>query len=621
MGLTARRIAQLEAALPPFFQNVGLALDSTQGGDIASASPERSYYTDLLGPTAPALLDAIVIDGPEKELADWMALVRRLRLRLHRNGALFVWVDEIGPGPDAILASLHSFGMAYFRGWQGDTMETVPLSLAGRVDFPAGMLLLRFQRRSYDPLLQAREFLREMAFVHALSVLNDVVPELWYETDEDRGFHESERMICLLAQDRHVGPEHRHVHFVTALHAYNRACTYVPTHVPVYRCMAAFWRGIGRVDMEKRLLTTVETILQAQVIESRSVDNVESIPAGPVSYPDFDVSAPLRILFLCHPESDFGADVLFDGMRRILGADHVVGYPWKPMLHGERFDEAVGYPCTFSWLDGPVSCLELAEALSEGRFDAILYCDVHGTLPQPETRRLLNAAGDTPVFLLDMWDECGALQDVIRQRDGIENVVGYFKREMLPGLDYGPDAWPLPFAYPDERFLSDFDGGERVGVFWAGKLIGGARRLQMSWLATQVPVAGGWGTPYSQEVYVDLLHRHAVGLSFYGNGFDTVRYWELPAHGVMLLSERPPILIPNNFEDGKHAVFFDHAGELLDKARYYLAHPDEAAVIARAGRAHALAYHTGSARARQCLGVIQERLRAIGRRSSGFSRP
>ena len=47
--------------------------------------------------------------------------------------------------------------------------------------------------------------------------------------------HEAERLVCLLAQDRHAGPSLRMLHLVSALHAYNRACTLVPLHVPAYQ--------------------------------------------------------------------------------------------------------------------------------------------------------------------------------------------------------------------------------------------------------------------------------------------------------------------------------------------------------------------------------------------------
>jgi spore maturation protein CgeB len=87
-----------------------------------------------------------------------------------------------------------------------------------------------------------------------------------------------------------------------------------------------------------------------------------------------------------------------------------------------------------------------------------------------------------------------------------------------------------------------------------------------------------------------------------------VRYWEIPAHKVMLLAERPPIRIPHNFKDGESAVFFDDLPELEAKVDYYLSRPDEARQIAEEGHRHFMRYHTTCARARQFLGYLEAHL-------------
>ena len=112
----------------------------------------------------------------------------------------------------------------------------------------------------------------------------------------------------------------------------------------------------------------------------------------------------------------------------------------------------------------------------------------------------------------------------------------------------------------------------------------------------------------SQEEYVKTLLNVRIGIDIFGHGFDTVRYWELPAHGCMLLAERRPIHIPNNFQDGVSAVFFGNTRELEEKLGYYLAHPQETDAIAHAGREHFLRYHTATARARQALTWITRNL-------------
>jgi hypothetical protein len=274
---------------------------------------------------------------------------------------------------------------------------------------------------------------------------------------------------------------------------------------------------------------------------------------------------------------------------------------------------ATGYPCTFRWTDGPVPLEKVLQQAAKGGFDAILYSDTLGTLPREETQQILGAAGDTPLFILDMWDECGDMHDVLLERDGLTHVAGYFKREMISGCPYPEHTWPLLFSYPEDRLPATLSWENRDGILWAGKLMGGARKLQLGWLEKELPLVVEAGTPYTATAYAKRVQDHLMGISLPGNGFDTVRYWELPAHGTLLLAERPPLAIPHAFEDGKHAILFETVSELRDKARYYLAHREEAIAIAiaKAGHGHLREYHTGSARARQCIGQIQKRLKEL----------
>jgi spore maturation protein CgeB len=72
----------------------------------------------------------------------------------------------------------------------------------------------------------------------------------------------------------------------------------------------------------------------------------------------------------------------------------------------------------------------------------------------------------------------------------------------------------------------------------------------------------------------------------------------------MLLAERPPIQIPNNFVDDESAVFFDNIAEMEDKLEYYINNPKAARQIAINGHEHYLKYHTATARARTFLGTV-----------------
>ncbi len=118
------------------------------------------------------------------------------------------------------------------------------------------------------------------------------------------------------------------------------------------------------------------------------------------------------------------------------------------------------------------------------------------------------------------------------------------------------------------------------------------------------------GTSYRQEEYAQSLDTAQIGLSLCGFGFDTVRYWEVPAHGALLLAEHPPILIPNDFTDMESAIFFGDLPGLFERFRHLSQHPETIPKIAAAGHRHFLAHHTGSARARQLLAHIEAHRRS-----------
>ena len=83
----------------------------------------------------------------------------------------------------------------------------------------------------------------------------------------------------------------------------------------------------------------------------------------------------------------------------------------------------------------------------------------------------------------------------------------------------------------------------------------------------------------------------------------TMRVFDVLACGGFLLTERSPEL-SELFEPGSDLEVFTGADELIDKARYYLAHPELAARIAAQGRATVLAKHTVDLRLARMLEAL-----------------
>jgi hypothetical protein len=104
-----------------------------------------------------------------------------------------------------------------------------------------------------------------------------------------------------------------------------------------------------------------------------------------------------------------------------------------------------------------------------------------------------------------------------------------------------------------------------------------------------------------REQFCWLLNRSKIAVSVSGAGTDTFRYWEIPYHGALLASSRPPTLIPDNFVEGQSAVFFDEPKELVVKVRALLADEPRLNRIAAAGKKLCHEKHTAEARARYVL--------------------
>jgi spore maturation protein CgeB len=102
--------------------------------------------------------------------------------------------------------------------------------------------------------------------------------------------------------------------------------------------------------------------------------------------------------------------------------------------------------------------------------------------------------------------------------------------------------------------------------------------------------------------YLQELSQCRIVLNFRGGGWDTMRYWEVPAVGAFMMTQKPGILIPDDFVEDRDVVYCSNdLSDLIDKCDYYLQHESEREAITRSGRQHLLKYHTDVARAEYLL--------------------
>ncbi|MCC6797233.1 MAG: glycosyltransferase family 1 protein [Candidatus Hydrogenedentes bacterium] len=461
-------------------------------------------------------------------------------------------------------------------------------------------------RRTYDPIRHARSLMIARHPDWAFEILTQI-PESMLQDPLVVAEVAANKIICTLAWDSKEGVKNRLARFFYSQVTFYDAVAVAPLAHEPYLCHAEFWKRIGDPSMRARLIRSarqaaVESVRQ-RIEEPAIVENSQRREFVPPEWRPLDWKP--RVLFIMYPRPHYGLDVQYYGLCEVLGDENVIEYPFKPTLHGEKPEELAHYPCMFNRKGLPHSLEDILLQLERGGFDVVIYGDVEGFIDEQSMKAIRAAAGETPIVLFDAQD------DPLEQWEKVDAYIDgglrmHFKREMLSCWDYGGRTVPMPFAYADFRVPASLGTARTTPLFWAGHRQFALRRLYLE----QIEAKFGFDLrkSYKQEEYAAALSNSRIGLNIFGFGYDTVRYWEIPAHGAMLLAERMPIDIPHNFVDGETAVFFDDLGDLEEKLAYYAGHLEESAAIAARGQKHFLKYHTASARARQMLGWMQSRL-------------
>ena len=107
------------------------------------------------------------------------------------------------------------------------------------------------------------------------------------------------------------------------------------------------------------------------------------------------------------------------------------------------------------------------------------------------------------------------------------------------------------------------------------------------------------------DFYLQELSACKIVLNLRGGGWDTLRYWEVPALGGFMITQKPGIVIPNNYEDNKHVIYCnDNLDDLIELCEYYLANESKREDIARCAATHTKEYHTDIKRVEYILNKI-----------------
>jgi hypothetical protein len=251
--------------------------------------------------------------------------------------------------------------------------------------------------------------------------------------------------------------------------------------------------------------------------------------------------------------------------------------------------------------------------LRQGRFDYILFSNrIYQLMVSGYQAEIVDKYNELfelvqnsniPVFILDQNDGTAIDYELIK----LLNAQLYFKRDCLPGLS-DKRIIPLNVCYSQKYIPDNIDTQRTNTLFWIGKGYCGRTKYldACGEIAANDNLIRTEKTEIvcNQKQYSDRLLTSKIGLSLFGYGFDCLRYYELPAHGLLLFSQRPPVIIENDYTDGQNAMFFDTISEMKIKLRFMLADEDFVDKARIKGREWMLKYHTTKVRAKQLIDKI-----------------
>ena len=111
--------------------------------------------------------------------------------------------------------------------------------------------------------------------------------------------------------------------------------------------------------------------------------------------------------------------------------------------------------------------------------------------------------------------------------------------------------------------------------------------------------------------YFKKLLNAKISVDSYGCGEarQTGRFWESLANGCLVMYQPiEPHIWSNTYIDEEDFIVYNDLDELIDKAKYYVGHPEEARKIADRGFTKLLKYHTTEQRAKEFLSLLDKYL-------------
>ena len=315
----------------------------------------------------------------------------------------------------------------------------------------------------------------------------------------------------------------------------------------------------------------------------------------------------MKVLFIGSKSYDYMQDIVYSGLVKILGIRNVIEYSWNNKYHLP----VKKYPKNLGYFKGS---LFSSIHFKKTDFDLVILASTKPDSFNAYIKAVAKIPRNVPVVWVDGGDRAEIGGDL--ERLGVAHLLEkaqakrefdlIFKREMKLNKVYEKNVMPLTFGFNLARLPKLLPAHKKYMVaFWAGESHP-IRSHALHLLKHQFDCDLNGTTKgvdldnFSRKgsFYLEELSACQINISLRGGGFDTLRYWEIPAVGSLLLSEPADIKIENDFVDKKHAVFCDPSvDDLVDLCTYYIKNKSETEKIAKNGKQHLLNFHTDIVRA------------------------
>lgn len=323
----------------------------------------------------------------------------------------------------------------------------------------------------------------------------------------------------------------------------------------------------------------------------------------------------MKILYINSHSADYVQDLTYSGLVKTYGLKNVIDYKWNKKYHVpyKKYPKNLGYI--------PGSFLPSLTNRSARNFDMVFIGSAKVDCFETYIEIIDKIPANVPVIFIDGGDQpvIGADLTIYKRPELYQEALGkrpfdlIFKREMLFNNSYDDNVYPLPMCFNLER-IKNLPHEKKYDVsFWAVESHS-IRARALDLLSNRFDCQEN-GTERNQkfskykrkgEFYLQELARCIIVMNFRGGGWDTLRYWEVPAVGSFMITQKPQFEIPNNFQHEKTVVFCqDDLSDLIELCEYYLKNEAVREKIALSGKNHLLQYHTDIARVEYIFNTIK----------------